>query len=123
MVDISLGVDALERVVRDYLDGMIFADAPRLRRAFHPQAHVIGHFDGGLEWSTVEEFITACEKAGSAPVNEPYFWQILSADVSGDIAMIKLTDDYLGIRFTDFLTLLHENGEWRIVNKTFYAHM
>ncbi len=45
-----------------------------------------------------------------------------SNTTSGDIAMIKLTDDYLGIRFTDFLTLLHENGEWRIVNKTFYAH-
>jgi hypothetical protein len=115
-------VDALENVVRDYLDGMVFADAVRLRNAFHPDVHVIGHFNGRLEWSTLEEFIAECEKAGAAPANEPYYWEILSADVTGDIATIKLTDDYLGIRFTDYLTLLNQDARWRIVNKTFYAH-
>ncbi|MGE0500005.1 MAG: nuclear transport factor 2 family protein [Rhizobiaceae bacterium] len=115
-------VDALERVVRDYLDGMVFADATRLREAFHPEVRIIGHFNGRLEWSTLDEFIADCEKAGAAPANEPYYWEILSADVTGDIAMIKLSDDYLGIRFTDYLTLLNQEGRWRIVNKTFFAH-
>lgn len=122
MNDTKQGVAALERVVRDYLDGMVFANAEQLRRAFHPKAHIIGHWAGGLEWSTLEEFIASCEKAGSAPANEPYYWEILSADVTGDMALIKLTDDYLGVRFTDFLSLLNEDGSWQIVNKTFYAH-
>ena len=123
MTDVSGGVEALERVVRDYLDGMIFANADQLRRAFHPDAHVIGHFQGRLEWSTLEQFIADCERTGSAAVNEPYYWQILSADVTGDIAVIKLTNDYIGVRYTDYLSLLNEGGRWRIVNKVFHAHM
>jgi hypothetical protein len=122
MTELTGEVEALERVVRDYLDGMIFANAEQLRRAFHPDARVIGHFRGRLEWSSLEEFIADCIKAGSAPVNEPYYWEILSADVTGDMAVIKLTDDYLGIRFTDYLSLLRHDGRWQIVNKTFYAH-
>ena len=123
MAELKKEVEALERVVRDYLDGMIFANGEQIRRAFHPDARIIGHFNGRLEWSTLEEFIADCEKAGSAPPNEPYYWEILSADVTGDMALIKLTDDYLGIRFTDYLSLLNQDGSWRIVNKTFYAHM
>jgi Putative lumazine-binding len=113
---------ALERVVRDYLDGSVFANAEQIRRAFHPAARIIGHFGGHLEWATLEEYIAECEKEGSAPPNEPYYWEILSADVTGDVAVIKLADDYLGIRFTDYLTLLQVDGRWQIVNKTFYAH-
>jgi hypothetical protein len=29
---------------RDYLDGMMYADDAKLRRAFHPKCHVVGHF-------------------------------------------------------------------------------
>ena len=120
--DIDKGVSALEGVVRDYLDGMVFVDEARLRRAFHPDARIIGHFQGGLEWSSLDEFVDGCRKAGAAPLNEPYFWEIQSADVTGDMAVIKLTDDYLGDRFTDYLTLLQVDGRWRIVNKTFFVH-
>ena len=122
MTGVDRDVDALEGVVRDYLDGMIFADAKRLGRAFHPDARIIGHYAGQLEWLSVDEFIASCEKAGAAPDNEPYFWEIQSADVAGDVALIKLSNDYLGTRFTDFLSLLRREGRWQIVNKTFYAH-
>ncbi len=120
--EIDRGVSALENVVRDYLDGMIYVDEARLRRAFHPDARIIGHFQGALEWHDLDQFIGGCRKMGAAPANEPYYWEILSADVTGDIALIKLTDDYVGVRYTDYLTLLHVDGRWRIVNKTFFAH-
>ncbi|MBX3569032.1 MAG: nuclear transport factor 2 family protein [Rhizobiaceae bacterium] len=116
-------LQAVERAVRDYLDGMIFANPDQLRRAFHPKANVIGHWEGSLEWSSLEEFIAACEKAGAAPANEPYYWEILSTDVAGDIALVKLADDYFGVRFTDYLTLLNDGMRWQIVNKTFYAQV
>jgi hypothetical protein len=113
---------AVEKAVRDYLDGMIYVDADQLRRAFHPRAHVIGHWEGSLEWSSLDEFIAACVAAGAAPKGQPYNSEIQSCDVTGDAATVKLTVDYLGVRFTDYLSLLDEGGRWQIVNKVFYAH-
>lgn len=115
-------VGEIEAVIRNYLDGMIFADAAKLRKAFHPGACIIGHFDDNLEWLSLESFISSCERAGSAPANEPFYWEILSADVTGDVGVIRLADDYMGKRFTDYLSLLRHEGQWQIVNKTFFVH-
>jgi hypothetical protein len=121
MNQVQQAAAAIEATVRDYLDGMVFADAARLRQAFHPKASIVGHINGKLAWMTLNAFVSNCEKAGGAPANEPYYWEILSADVTGDVALIKVADDYMGIRFTDYLTLLRQDDGWVIVNKTFRA--
>ena len=113
----------IEKVVRAYLDGMIYLDPDQLRRAFHPKAFVIGHWEGGLEWSSLEEFIAGCARMGAEPKGQPYYSEILSCDVTGDIATVKLTNDYVGVRYTDYLSLLNEAGRWSIVNKVFSAHV
>ena len=46
--------------------------------------------------------------------------RIVSIDMTGIEAMVKVEDLYLGFRFTDYLSLLKIDGEWVIVNKTFY---
>ena len=58
---------ALHAVTRDYLDGMMYADEAKLRRAFHPKCLVIGHFRGRLEYDPLDAFIGACKKARSHP--------------------------------------------------------
>jgi len=109
-------------VIRDYLDGMVFADAAKLRRAFDPRSFVIGYYGSVLEWSSREEFITMVEKQGSAPKGEKYYSDIVSIDIVGDIASAKVVDDYRGDRYTDYLSFLKQDGEWVIVNKTYYRH-
>ncbi len=112
----------LVAVARDYLDGMMYADEAKLRRAFHPKCHVVGHFRGRLEFDSLDAFIDACKKEGSMPRGTPYFAEIVSVDVTGDTAVVKLIDDYLGIRFTDYLTMVKTEGRWIIINKAFYVH-
>jgi hypothetical protein len=109
-------------VARDYLDGMMYADEAKLRRAFHPKCLIVGHFRGRLEYDPLEAFIDACKKEGSIPAGTSYFAEIVSIDVAGDTAVVKLIDDYLGIRFTDYLTMVKTKGRWVIVNKAFYVH-
>jgi hypothetical protein len=113
---------AIETAVRDYLDGMVYGDEAKLRRAFHRDARVVGHFGGTLEWSSVDEFAAGCIAADTPPPGTDYFWQIRSLKIDGDTAVVELVDDYLGIRFTDWLSFLHHDGRWVIVNKLFYAH-
>lgn len=109
-------------VIKDYLDGTVFADEAKLRRAMHPRWHCVGHFSGGLEWSSLEEYIAFCRKARPAAPDPDYFWEIAALEVVGDTAQARVLDDYLGIRFTDLLTLLKHEGRWQIVGKVFYAH-
>ena len=44
-----------------------------------------------------------------------------SIDVTGNAAVVKVVLDYPQTRFTDYMSMLKINGEWKIVNKTFYA--
>ncbi len=113
---------AITAVVRDYLDGMVFADEAKLRQAFHPDCFVIGHFDGGLEWISLDDFVAFVKENAAPPSDGKYHWDIEQSDVAGDTATVKVVDDYLGMRFTDYLTLLQHEGRWSIINKAFYVH-
>ena len=46
---------------------------------------------------------------------------IESIDVAGNAAVARVILDYPTVRFVDYMTLLKIDGEWKIVNKSFYA--
>jgi hypothetical protein len=112
-------IAAIEAVVATYIKGMTRGDAALLKRAFHPGAEIIGHFEEGLEWDDLDAFIAVCEKAAS-PDAEAAFFRIQSITVTGDTAVAQVEDDLSGMRFDDTLTLLLHDGRWQIVSKLFY---
>lgn len=113
-------ITAIIATVRDYVEGMCFNDEAKLRRAFHPKASIIGHFVGGkFEWISVDEFNEAIK--GPGPQSEAV-WDVVSVDVTGDSAVVKINDDFAGLHFTDTLSLLKLEGRWQIVNKIYYLH-
>lgn len=112
----------VEATVEDYLNGMILAEAEVTRRAFHPQAAIVGHEAHGLDWLGVEDFIAGCTAAGPQPGGREGYARIVQVQTVGDIACVTLEDDYDGSRYTDYLTLLRSGDAWRIVSKTFYRH-
>lgn len=114
--------DHVRETVSAYLDGMMYADEPKLRRAFHPDAKSIGHEGSLLEWDSLDTFIAACLAAGGLEANEGYDAEVLSVDVTGDMAAVKLEDLYRGMRYTDYLTLMKIDGRWQIINKAFVNH-
>ncbi|HYP50768.1 MAG TPA: nuclear transport factor 2 family protein, partial [Pyrinomonadaceae bacterium] len=46
---------------------------------------------------------------------------IESIEVSGTAAIAKIVLDYPTIKFVDYMTLLKIDGEWKIINKAFFA--
>ena len=115
-------VEALLAVAADYVEGMVEGDERKLRRAFHPRASSIGHFDGGTEWDDLDAFVAGCKANAAPPENGAADWRLLSLEVTGDTAVMKLEDTYLGLRFTDTLTLMLHDGRWQIVAKVFWQH-
>lgn len=113
---------AVEAVVRDYLDGMIYGQPDLLENAMHPLCMQAGHFNSVYEFFGRNEFIESLADAEKLDPGSPYNFKIVSVDITGDVAVAKVEDDCLGTSFTDYLTLIKHDGRWQIVMKAFFDH-
>lgn len=114
---------SIEATVHLYVEGMAFANEAALKKAFHPKSSIIGHYQNAVEWLSRDEFIAAILEEGAAsPGTQPYM-DIDSIDISGDAATVKVTDEFAGMRFTDYLSLLKIDGRWTIVSKLYHLHL
>jgi len=103
-----------------YVQGCQTGDEAHLKGAFHPDARMFGalgdtRYDvpvfGGLSAAVADQ------PAGS------YQSRILSIDVEGDAACVKLAESgFWGQDFVDYFLLSRIDGEWQIVAKSF-AHV
>jgi hypothetical protein len=103
-----------------YMQGHITGQADAFRRAFQPEARMLSVTDGKLATMEIVDYI-ARAGTGKAAADEAQRKRTIDfIDISGDAAVARLTLDYPAITFTDYMTLLKINGEWRIVNKVVY---
>ena len=100
-----------------YIRGCTTGEGTHLKEAFHPDARMYGalgsdRFDipilGGMDTAVAEN-----------PVGE-YSHKVLSIDVTGDAACVKLAESgFWGHDFIDYFLLSRLDGEWQIVSKAF----
>lgn len=118
--------DAVRAVVVDYLEGMCWGDEAKLRRAFHPGALQVGHFGATYEFFPLEEFIAWLKGEETEAEGSPIIAELLSIEVTGTVAVAKLTDTCFGTDFTDFLVMVKDrpdaSGRWQIVTKAYHVH-
>ncbi len=110
---------ALSSVVQTYVEGMVHGDAAKIRAAFHDRACIIGHYEGDLGWASRDEFIDEVCGDAAKPGVQPY-WRINSVSIDGDTAVVRVENDWAGMRFDDTLTLLLQEDRWIIVSKLYY---
>jgi hypothetical protein len=90
------------------------------RKAFHPDAKLFFIREGKFTSWTSEEY--AGRASGKpAPDEAQRKRTIEMIDITGDAAIAKIRLEYPGVTFTDYMSLLKVDGEWKIVNKTFHA--
>lgn len=112
---------AIGQTIQDYFLGMHEGDTARLRRAFHPDAHLFGYYHGDYSRISLEEWlveVTGMDKP--CDTGEPFDMRIVNIDVTGRTASVKVALLYAGLRFTDYLTLIKFDGDWKIVNKSYH---
>lgn len=108
--------------LNNYLQGHATGSPEFMRKAFHKDARIMAFRDGKLMNWSVEEF--ASRFTGTPAKDEAQRTRkIESIDISGNAAIAKISLDYPTIKFIDYMALLKVDGEWKIVNKSFYAEM
>ena len=111
---------AVRQAIEHYFRGHATGQGEHFRKVFHPDAKLFAVRNGKYWQLTSEEYITRAP--GKAPADEAQRKRsIESVDISGNAAIVKVVLDYPQTRFVDYMSMLKIDGEWRIVNKTFYA--
>src|SRR6185295_9398206 len=104
--------------LEQYFKAHATGDGNYIRKAFLPEAKVMAYRDGKLLNLTAEEFAGRFN-GQPAPDEAQRQRRIESLDISGNAAIAKLVLDYPTVRFTDYMSLLNINGEWKIASKVF----
>ena len=114
-------LEAIEKVIWTYLDGLYEGDTGKLGQAFHEGSHLYSTNDGGVADVPREKWLEMVKGRPSAKSKGlKRTDRIISIDMAGpETAFVKLECSIHPRYFTDYLSLLKLNGGWRIVSKTF----
>ena len=116
-------IKKIENVVQLYIDSMDESNPDKVKQAFHSNAKVVGYLhDGFMEMSTDDfaNFVGA-QQPSPKEKGENVVYEILSCEVQGTTASVKVRDKYLGISFLDTLSFISIDNEWKIYNKLFHV--
>ncbi len=113
-------LEAVSELIGLYIDGSN-GDVAKLEKAFHADAHMMGHIGPMDTYIPIGEFFKMVEgQPGMAGPN--YTAIIQSIDLTGDAGVAVLAEtDYLGCDFVNYFSVARIAGQWKITNKT-YAH-
>jgi hypothetical protein len=115
-------LDAAKVPLQNYVKAQETGNADFIRRAFTQDAKVVGHMGGKLISWSVEEY--AGRFSGKPAEDETQRKRSIEViNLTGDAAVGKVVLDYPAVKFTDYMSLLKINGEWKIANKSFHADM
>ena len=111
---------AVRLPLENYIKGHETGDGEYMKKAFHTEGNLIFIRDGKYTTRSFAEYIAGF--SGKPAADEAKRKRAIeSIDVAGNAAIARIVLDYPAVKFVDYMTLLKINGEWKIVNKSFYA--
>lgn len=106
--------------LENYIKAQATGNGDFIRQAFHKDARIMAFRDGKLLNLSVEEFAGRFNgKTAEDEAKRKRSFEIL--EISGNAAIARINLDYPTVKFTDYMSLLKIDGEWKIVNKSFHA--
>ena len=113
----------VENLVQLYIDSMNESNPAKVKQAFHSNAKVVGYLHGDFMEMSVDNFASFVKSQQPSPKEkgENVVFEILSFEIEGATALVKVRDKYLGITFLDTLSFIKVESEWKIYNKLFHV--
>ena len=113
----------IEACIQLYFDSLYESDAKKVRLSFHDAAMVSGYLPDGLHEMNLDDFASFVSSQQPSPKenNDEILLEIISCDINGSTASVKVRDGYLGMIFVDTLSLLKVNDDWKIYTKLFHV--
>ena len=106
----------IEQTVNHYLEGGTEGDWERFQKAFHPEATMTFVRDAYTSVNALEFFEEGVKTRGKQERQT----RVVAISVTGNAASAQLEIIYPKHMFTDYMSLLKIDGEWKIVSKIFH---
>jgi Putative lumazine-binding len=115
-------IDAVKVPLQNYIQAHETGNADFIRRAFTKDAKVMGYMGGNfISWGIEEYAGRFSGRPAEDEAQRKRSFEVL--DVTEDAAVAKVVLDYPLVKFSDYMSLLKIDGEWKIVAKSFHAEM
>lgn len=111
--------ELVSNAVNYYFQAHATGNGEYLREAFHPAAMLYFVRDGDLAEISLEDYI-AMFSGSPQPDEDLRVRTIDRIEISGNAAIATITLDYPNGIYTDYMSMLKIDGQWKIVNKTFF---
>jgi hypothetical protein len=113
-------IEAAKVPLQNYVRAHETGNAEFIRKAFSVDAKIIGYMGGKfISWTTEEYAGRFSGKPADDEAQRRRGFELLS--IAGDAAVGKVTLEYPTVKFSDYMSLIKIEGEWKIVNKAFNA--
>lgn len=111
---------AIFKVLADYFWGLYTGDVLLLRSVFHPEAALFAQPDGKPYHKRLGAYLDGVAQRQSPQAGgESFRMKLLALEVMHDLAIARVHVPARGHDYYNLLSLLRQDGRWRIVNKTF----
>jgi len=103
-------------IIQSYFEGLHHGDIAKLESIFHPDAWL----KAPDSRRSLKQWLTdVANRITPAQLQQTFRFKILAIDVVQDQAMVKIHCPLFDFNYIDFLGLLKEEGQWRIVTKMY----
>lgn len=113
--------DAVVSTAQAYVDGLHAGDADATMSAFHKDAVMFGFTNGELLGGTARNLHGFVAENGAAPDIKTRI-DVLAITPTTAVVRVDMEKDAIGADYTDFHTMLKEDGVWKIVAKTYHQY-
>lgn len=111
---------AILHCIKQYGDGIYKGDVDLLKSVFSSDVILYGDIKGVHYEKTLSEYLEAVtQRKSPKELKENFNPKVLSVDILGKAAFVKVHVPMLGYNYYDFLSLFKTAHGWKIVNKLF----
>ncbi|WP_428775438.1 nuclear transport factor 2 family protein [Vibrio sp.] len=115
-------IQEISELAQKYFDALYFGKSELFAEIFHPQAGLHCNTDDQhttMDVATYLELVAG--RAAPAETNQPRRDEVLSIQISSPTtAVLQTRELFVPKLFTDDLTLMKFNGEWKIIAKIWH---
>ncbi len=111
--------EQVREAIQYYFQAHATGNGEYLREAFHPVANLYFVRDSELAQYTLEEYVALFDGTPGEDEDQR-IRSIDNIEISGNAAIATITLDYPNGIYTYYMSMLKIDGQWKIVNKTFY---
>ena len=113
--------EAVLETVGKYTEACKAGRSDIMKPAFTDNALMYGYLNGEYYHGSIEALYGAVDAFGPAPET---LARVDVLNIEGTAAVARVTlENWHGLSFTDFHSLIKENGQWKILAKVFHQYL